>query len=88
MGKGSTIPKGRFALPREPKSKTKDRILVFAEGRQAEEAKSAGADVVGGPELVDGVSRVSTHFIVWLNDLFLRLSVAVIKQPCSYAHLL
>ena len=33
-----------------------DRILVFAEGRAAEEAKKAGADIVGGPELIDGVS--------------------------------
>lgn len=55
MKKGSTIPKGRYALPREPKSNSKDRILVFAEGRIAEEAKKAGADIVGGPELADGV---------------------------------
>ncbi|KAI0778647.1 ribosomal protein L1 [Trametes elegans] len=55
MGKGTTIPKGRFNLPRETKAQTKDRILVFAEGRQAEEAKKAGADVVGGLELVEGI---------------------------------
>lgn len=34
---------------------TEDKILVFAEGRQAEEAKKAGAHFVGGPELIDGV---------------------------------
>ncbi len=55
MGKGSTIPKGRFLLPRQTKEQSKDRILVFAEGRQAEEAKKAGADIVGGLELVEGV---------------------------------
>ncbi|KAH9897941.1 ribosomal protein L1 [Cubamyces lactineus] len=55
MGKGTTIPKGRFNLPRETKAQTKDRILVFAEGRQAEEAKKAGADIVGGLELVEGI---------------------------------
>ncbi|KAI0715087.1 ribosomal protein L1 [Earliella scabrosa] len=55
MGKGSTIPKGRFNLPRETKAKERDHILVFAEGRQAEEAKKAGADIVGGLELVEGV---------------------------------
>ena len=55
MPKGVTIPKGRISLPREPKEKEKDRILVFAEGRQAEDAKKAGADIVGGPELVEGV---------------------------------
>ncbi|PCH34123.1 ribosomal protein L1 [Wolfiporia cocos MD-104 SS10] len=55
MIRGSTIPKGRFSLPREAKETTRDRILVFAEGKQAEEAKQAGADIVGGLELVDGV---------------------------------
>ncbi|KAJ3487121.1 hypothetical protein NLI96_g3757 [Meripilus lineatus] len=55
MKKGTTIPKGRYSLPREPKAKSKDKILVFAEGRIAEEAKKAGADIVGGPELVDGI---------------------------------
>ena len=62
MGKGSAIPKGRYALPREPKSMSKDRILVFAEGRQAEEARKAGADIVGGPELVDGVRDVQLNY--------------------------
>lgn len=45
-----------MALPREPKNMSQDRILVFAEGRHLEEAKKAGADIVGGPELCDGVS--------------------------------
>ncbi|KAF7436332.1 mitochondrial 54S ribosomal protein mrpl1 [Pleurotus ostreatus] len=52
---GVAIPKGRVNLPREAKPKTEDKILVFAEGRQAEEAKKAGAHVVGGPELIDAV---------------------------------
>ncbi|KAI0323080.1 ribosomal protein L1-like protein [Amylostereum chailletii] len=55
MPKGTTIPKGRISLPREPKEKEKDRILVFAEGRQAEDAKKAGADIVGGSELIEGI---------------------------------
>ena len=53
--RGATVPKGRYNLPREPKSKTQDRILVFAEGKAAEEARQAGADIVGGPELIEGV---------------------------------
>ncbi|KAI0348146.1 ribosomal protein L1 [Trametopsis cervina] len=60
MGKGITIPKGRFVLPRQAKSQSQDRILVFAEGQIAEEAKAAGADIVGGPELIDGVVN-GTH---------------------------
>ena len=58
MKKGTTIPKGRYILPREAKPQTQDRVLVFAEGRQAEEARQAGADIVGGPELIDGVSEL------------------------------
>lgn len=32
------------------------RIAVFAEGADAEEAKAAGADVVGGLELIDEIA--------------------------------
>ena len=56
MPKGTTIPKGRLTWPREAKPRSEERILVFAEGRQADEAKNAGAHVVGGIELVDDVS--------------------------------
>ncbi|KAF9270815.1 ribosomal protein L1 [Marasmius fiardii PR-910] len=55
MGNGVAVPKGRFKLPREAKAQAEDKILVFAEGRQAEEAKKAGAHIVGGPELIDGI---------------------------------
>lgn len=55
MKRGTTIPKGRINLPREAKAKPKDRVLVFAEGRQADEARRAGAEFVGGTELIEGV---------------------------------
>lgn len=61
MPKHTAIPKGRLNWPREAKAKGEDRILVFAEGRQAEEAKKAGADIVGGLELVDGVCFISNN---------------------------
>lgn len=54
---GVAVPKGRVNLPREAKPRAEDRILVFAEGRQAEEAKKAGAHIIGGTELIDGVSH-------------------------------
>ncbi|KAJ7687436.1 ribosomal protein L1-like protein [Mycena rosella] len=54
-GGGLTVPKGRINIPREPKPKAEDTILVFAEGRQAEEAKRAGAQIVGGTELIEGI---------------------------------
>ena len=58
MPKGTTIPKGRLTWPREAKSQSEERVLVFAEGRQADEAKRAGAHIVGGLELVDDVSTL------------------------------
>jgi large subunit ribosomal protein L1 len=61
MKSGVAVPKGRINLPREAKPKSQDRILVFAEGRQAEEAKKAGAHIVGGPELVDGIINNRHH---------------------------
>lgn len=33
------------------------RVLVFAKGEKATEAQNAGADVVGGEELVDKIAR-------------------------------
>ncbi|OJA15400.1 50S ribosomal protein L1 [Rhizopogon vesiculosus] len=61
MSRGAIIPKGRIALHRETKPRAEDRILIFAEGRQADEAKSAGAHIVGGLELVDGIISGKHH---------------------------
>ncbi|ESK96207.1 50s ribosomal protein l1 [Moniliophthora roreri MCA 2997] len=55
VGNGIAIPKGRYKLPKTAKAGAEETILVFAEGRQAEEARKAGAHVVGGPELIDGI---------------------------------
>ena len=60
MPRGTAIPKGRISLPREPKAKAKDKILVFADGKAADAAKKAGADIVGGAELVEAV-RISSE---------------------------
>ncbi|KAI6012539.1 ribosomal protein L1 [Pisolithus orientalis] len=56
MSRGAPVPTGRINLPREAKPKKEARILVFAEGRQAEEARRAGAHTVGGLELVESVA--------------------------------
>lgn len=55
MSRGAPIPTGRINIPREAKPRKEYRVLVFADGRQADEAKKAGAHVVGGLELVDAV---------------------------------
>jgi large subunit ribosomal protein L1 len=62
-----TVPKGRIILPREAKPKREEIILVFAEGRLAEEAKKAGAHIVGGVELVDGVHVFPPRFTLVTN---------------------
>jgi large subunit ribosomal protein L1 len=49
-----------YANPKKTKDATlgsKAMTLVFAEGKQAEDAKAAGADVVGGEELIPLVSE-------------------------------
>lgn len=58
MTRGTTIPKGRVNMPREAKPKREDKILVFADGKLAQEAREAGADIVGGEELIEGVRCV------------------------------
>ncbi|KIJ22150.1 hypothetical protein PAXINDRAFT_63981, partial [Paxillus involutus ATCC 200175] len=57
MSRGAPIPTGRINLPREAKPRKEYRILVFAEGRQADEARRAGAHVVGGLDLVEAVAE-------------------------------
>ncbi|KAF9055885.1 ribosomal protein L1-like protein [Panaeolus papilionaceus] len=55
IGNGVAVPRGRVNLPRETTDRPEEKILVFAEGRQAEEAKKAGAHIVGGLELIEGI---------------------------------
>lgn len=77
------MPKGRINLPREAKAMSEDKILVFAEGRQAEEAKKAGAHFVGGPELIDGVSLIA--IITTILIAAPRLSTTAFQRQLSSA---
>jgi len=43
------------------------KILVFAQGEKAEEAKSAGADHIGGEELIDKISKGWLDFDVCIS---------------------
>lgn len=87
LERGAAIPKGRYSLPRETKQTSHDRILVFAEGKAADEAKRAGADIVGGPELIDGV-RIILVTVCSLTDVetSYRSSAADTRLRCSCAH--
>ncbi|TFK26730.1 50S ribosomal protein L1 [Coprinopsis marcescibilis] len=55
VGNGLAVPKGRVSLPRQAKASADEKLVVFAEGKLAEEAKKAGADVVGGLELIEQI---------------------------------
>ena len=67
MSRGTTIPKGRVNMPREAKPKREDKILVFADGKLAQEAREAGAHIVGGEELIEGVCCISPPFHLHLQ---------------------
>lgn len=62
IGNGTAVPRGRVNLPREAKPRGEDKVLVFAEGRLADEARKAGAHIIGGPELIEGVGAALCGF--------------------------
>jgi large subunit ribosomal protein L1 len=61
--KGDQQVRGSVVLPHGLGGRTRT-VLVFAEGEKAKEAQAAGADFVGGPELVDKVNGGWTEFDV------------------------
>lgn len=61
--KGDQQVRGSVILPHGLGGKART-VLVFAEGEKAKEAKAAGADFVGGPELIEKVSGGWTEFDV------------------------
>ena len=58
--KSDQVVRGAVVLPNGT-GKTK-RVAVFAQGAKAEEAKAAGADVVGAEDLVESVSKGTINF--------------------------
>lgn len=52
--RGQAPLRGRIALPRDPRTRG-ETVLVFADGKAAQEAIAAGAAHVGGEELIPGV---------------------------------
>lgn len=73
--KGDQVVRGSVALPHGTGKKV--RIVVFAEGVKADEAKSAGADFVGFEDLVKKISEgwVDFDYAVATPDLMPRLGV-------------
>lgn len=54
-GRSELIVRGTLALPHSVKKDV--RVAFFAEGSDAEDAKAAGADVVGGVELIEEILK-------------------------------
>ena len=60
--KGDQLVRGSVVLPHGTGRSV--RVAVFAEGEPAEQARAAGAEVVGGPDLVEKVQGGFTDFDV------------------------
>ena len=60
--KSDQVVRGATALPNGTGKET--RVAVFAQGEQAEQAKAAGADVVGMEDLADSVKAGNLNFDV------------------------
>lgn len=54
MLRGRAVPRGKIALPRDPKNHP-DTILVFADGDRVAQALEAGATYAGGQDLIEKV---------------------------------
>ncbi|XP_010525161.1 PREDICTED: uncharacterized protein LOC104803004 [Tarenaya hassleriana] len=54
-GRSELIVRGTLALPHSVKKEVK--VAFFAEGSDAEDAKAAGADIVGGLDLIEEISK-------------------------------
>lgn len=73
--KGDQVVRGSVSLPHGTGKQVK--VLVFAEGAKADEAKAAGADFVGFDDLVKKISDgwVDFNYAVATPDLMPRLGV-------------
>ena len=71
--KGEQVVRGSVVLPHGTGKKT--RVLVFAEGVKADEAKASGADFVGFEDLVEKIESgwIDFEYAVATPDLMTRL---------------
>jgi large subunit ribosomal protein L1 len=76
--KSSPVVRGSIVLPKSIKQEA--TILVFAEGKAAEDAKQAGAHIVGGTELIPRVEAGEFKFDKCLCTPALLPAVAKIAR--------
>lgn len=58
------------------------RVAVFAEGPAADEARAAGADVVGGDELIEEIRKGTWIPSVAASDPSLHLHACFLLYEC------
>ena len=70
--------RGVISLPKMPQKKVK--IAVFAEGDDIKKAKDAGADVVGGDELIEAVKKGPLNFDKCISTPKMMTKVSALGQ--------
>ena len=70
--------RGVTSLPKMPKKKVK--IAVFADGDDIDKAKAAGAEVVGGDDLIDNIKKGDLNFDKCISTPKMMVKVSALGQ--------
>ena len=70
--------RGVISLPKMPERKVK--IAVFADGKDADDAKKSGADIVGGGDLIEKVKSGEINFDKCISTPQMMAKVSVLGQ--------
>jgi large subunit ribosomal protein L1 len=70
--------RGVISLPKMPEKKIK--IAVFADGKDADDAKKSGADIVGGEDLIEKVKSGEINFDKCISTPQMMTKVSVLGQ--------
>ena len=70
--------RGVTSLPKMPKKKVK--IAVFADGDDIEKAKKAGAEIVGGDDLIDKIKKGELNFDKCISTPKMMVKVSSLGQ--------
>ena len=70
--------RGVTSLPKMPKKNVK--IAVFADGEDVAKAKAAGAEIVGGDELIDNIKKGELNFDKCISTPKMMVKVSALGQ--------
>ena len=77
--------RGVTSLPKMPKKNI--RIAVFADGDDVEKAKTAGAEIVGGDDLIDKIKKGELNFDKCISTPKMMVKVSSLGQILSLIHI-